>query len=278
VTYPPSRGPWQQPTPPTPAPYQPQAGEGTPIQPYPTAQFPAATNWNQAPTGGNQAPPGRKTSKGKIALIGAAALMLMCCGVTGIAALVSPDTDEDATATTETTQATATADPSGAAAQSPAAAPAAASPTAAPPISAAATPVVQTRTVTETQKIPYRTRTLNDSSLPKGTRKVTTRGVAGIRTLTYQVTLTDGVQTAKKLLKSEITKAPVTQVVRIGTKEAAARCHPNYSGACVPIASDVDCAGGSGNGPAYVEGPVRIIGRDVYDLDGNDNDGVGCED
>ncbi|WP_431606782.1 hypothetical protein [Mycolicibacterium neoaurum] len=30
----------------------------------------------------------------------------------------------------------------------------------------------------------------------------------------------------------------------------AAPCDPNYSGACVPIASDVDCAGGSGNGPA----------------------------
>jgi hypothetical protein len=54
-------------------------------------------------------------------------------------------------------------------------------------------------------------------------------------------------------------------------------CDPNYSGACVPIASDVDCAGGSGNGPAYVQGPVYIVGSDIYDLDGNDNDGVGCE-
>jgi hypothetical protein len=54
------------------------------------------------------------------------------------------------------------------------------------------------------------------------------------------------------------------------------RCDPNYSGACVPIASDVDCAGGSGNGPAYVRGPVYVIGRDIYDLD-SDNDGVGCE-
>lgn len=54
------------------------------------------------------------------------------------------------------------------------------------------------------------------------------------------------------------------------------RCHPSYSGACVPIASDVDCAGGSGNGPAYVRGPVRVIGRDVYGLD-RDKDGIGCE-
>lgn len=52
-------------------------------------------------------------------------------------------------------------------------------------------------------------------------------------------------------------------------------CNSNYSG-CVPIASDVDCAGGSGNGPKYVRGPVEVIGRDVYGLD-RDNDGIGCE-
>lgn len=53
-------------------------------------------------------------------------------------------------------------------------------------------------------------------------------------------------------------------------------CDPNYGGVCVPIASDVDCAGGSGNGPAYVEGPVYIIGSDIYGLD-RDGDGVACE-
>ena len=52
-------------------------------------------------------------------------------------------------------------------------------------------------------------------------------------------------------------------------------CDPNYTG-CVPIASDVDCAGGSGNGPAYVAGPVTVIGTDVYGLD-RDGDGIGCE-
>ena len=52
-------------------------------------------------------------------------------------------------------------------------------------------------------------------------------------------------------------------------------CDPNYSG-CVPIASDVDCAGGSGNGPEYVAGPIRVIGDDIYDLDRN-SDGIACE-
>lgn len=53
-------------------------------------------------------------------------------------------------------------------------------------------------------------------------------------------------------------------------------CDPNYEGACVPIASDVDCAGGSGNGPEYVRGPVYVVGSDIYGLD-RDGDGVGCE-
>lgn len=52
-------------------------------------------------------------------------------------------------------------------------------------------------------------------------------------------------------------------------------CDPNYSG-CVPIASDVDCADGSGNGPAYVRGPVQVTGSDIYGLD-RDGNGIGCE-
>lgn len=53
-------------------------------------------------------------------------------------------------------------------------------------------------------------------------------------------------------------------------------CDSNYSGGCVPVASDVDCEGGSGNGPEYVSGPVTVVGDDIYELDGN-GDGVACE-
>jgi hypothetical protein len=56
---------------------------------------------------------------------------------------------------------------------------------------------------------------------------------------------------------------------------AGGGCDSNYSG-CVPIASDVDCAGGSGNGPKYVSGPLRVTGTDVYDLD-RDGNGIACE-
>ena len=56
----------------------------------------------------------------------------------------------------------------------------------------------------------------------------------------------------------------------------AGGCNPNYT-PCVPNdAVDVDCQGGSGNGPSYVKGPVTVTGEDVYGLDA-DKDGIGCE-
>lgn len=64
-------------------------------------------------------------------------------------------------------------------------------------------------------------------------------------------------------------------VARTQTTRVSAACNPNYS-PCVPYARDVDCAGGRGNGPAYVAGPVEVIGADVYGLD-RDGNGVGCE-
>ncbi|MET8257217.1 G5 domain-containing protein [Micromonospora sp. NPDC005205] len=144
------------------------------------------------------------------------------------------------------------------------------------PSSAAAVPVVQVTTVTEKATIRYGERTVKDSSLAEGKRVVRTKGVNGVRTMTYEVTTTDGVRTARKLVKSAVTKQPVTQVVAVGTKKPqSSKCDPNYSG-CVPIASDVDCAGGSGNGPAYVSGPIRVIGDDIYDLD-RDGDGIACD-
>lgn len=66
---------------------------------------------------------------------------------------------------------------------------------------------------------------------------------------------------------------PVSEAA-LEEEPADAGCHSSYSG-CVPIASDVDCAGGSGNGPEYT-GYVEVIGPDEYDLD-SDGDGTACE-
>jgi hypothetical protein len=58
----------------------------------------------------------------------------------------------------------------------------------------------------------------------------------------------------------------------------ALSCTPGYM-PCIPNrASDVDCYGGSGNGPRYTMAGVvyRVRGADRYRLDA-DNDGRGCE-
>src|SRR5262249_31370418 len=71
--------------------------------------------------------------------------------------------------------------------------------------------------------------------------------------------------------KAVTTRKPAT------TTKRAAKCHPSYQGACVPVGvEDVDCAGGGGNGPFSVTGPIRVVGFDEYQLD-RDRDGLACE-
>ena len=104
---------------------------------------------------------------------------------------------------------------------------------------------------------------------------------------------TQNTQTSDKQVKDTITIPPYQQPLNVIQEPPTTQsqpeklptqkpnptpksgCDPNYSG-CVPIASDVDCAGGSGNGPAYVRGPVNVIGSDIYGLD-RDGNGIGCE-
>ena len=70
---------------------------------------------------------------------------------------------------------------------------------------------------------------------------------------------------------------PTTQPPPPPPTTPARNCHPSYPGACLdPTASDYDCAGGSGNGPKYVQGPVQVRSPDPFDLD-SDADGLGCE-
>lgn len=139
-------------------------------------------------------------------------------------------------------------------------------------------PVIQTETKTDTESVPYESKTIETDDLPKGETKVQTAGVNGEKTITYTITLTDGIETNRTSQES-VTKEPTTEIILSGTYvkpiQTSSNCDPNYTG-CVPIASDVDCGGGSGNGPAYVYGPVQVIGYDIYDLD-RDGDGWGCE-
>ncbi|MBF4599225.1 G5 domain-containing protein [Frigoribacterium sp. VKM Ac-1396] len=159
------------------------------------------------------------------------------------------------------------------------------------------TPVVDVSRVDESESVPFESVSVEDANRDIGSSAVTTAGQAGTKVRTYEVTSTDGVETGRTLVGEIVTLAPVQQVTSVGTRvpyvapapvaapapvsapapaPATGGCDSNYSGACVPVASDVDCAGGSGNGPAYIQGPVTVVGSDVYDLD-RDGDGIACD-
>ncbi|QRY40518.1 G5 domain-containing protein [Microbacterium hominis] len=146
------------------------------------------------------------------------------------------------------------------------------------------TPTAIVREEVVEEAIPFDRASIEDANIARGQTAITTTGQDGKRTLTYRVTSVDGVETARELVSDVVTLAAVTEVTVVGTYDppppppaaAASDCDPNYADACVPIASDVDCAWGSGNGPAYFDGVARVVGRDVYDLD-RDGDGLACE-
>lgn len=150
------------------------------------------------------------------------------------------------------------------------------------------TPVASQAEVQEASVIPYGAVTVDDGNIDVGASAVTVGGGNGEKVTTYLVEYLDGVEVSRSVASEKVTVQPVDEVTSIGTRVpppvAAAPepepenngCDSNYADACVPIAEDVDCAGGSGNGPAYVQGPVRIIGSDIYDLD-NDTDGIACD-
>lgn len=125
--------------------------------------------------------------------------------------------------------------------------------------------------------------TVEDPTIARGQTQITTAGVVGERTVTYLVRLVDGSEVSRELLRDVVTVQPVDQVTSIGTYDEPpppppppSNCDSNYADACVPISSDVDCAWGSGNGPAYFDGVARVVGADIYDLD-RDGDGLACE-
>jgi hypothetical protein len=97
------------------------------------------------------------------------------------------------------------------------------------------------------------------------------------RAVPVELDVTEGRSLRFEIHSDSCEAGPQAKVVIGGPRLLAGSggCHSAYSG-CVPIDHDVDCAGGSGNGPSYVEGPVEVIGSDEYELD-PDGDGVGCE-
>ena len=78
----------------------------------------------------------------------------------------------------------------------------------------------ETRIETTTEEIPFETITQVDTTLEKGKSRVLYAGQPGVRTIQTQVTVVNGVET-RKVLSSEVTKQPISQIIGVGAKEEA---------------------------------------------------------
>lgn len=74
------------------------------------------------------------------------------------------------------------------------------------------------RRVEYTETIPYETKTVEDSSIYKGTTKVVTQGKVGTRAVVADVTYVDNKEQSRDVISSTVTAQPVTKVVHVGTK------------------------------------------------------------
>ncbi|MFD1713373.1 G5 domain-containing protein [Amnibacterium flavum] len=152
-------------------------------------------------------------------------------------------------------------------------------------------PKITYQTATETAVVPFNRLSQDDPSRDSGTTAIVVPGVDGTLTRTFRVTLEDGVEVKRELTGESVTLAPIDEVTAVGTYVApppppapvaaapepqGGGCDPNYADGCVPVSSDVDCAGGSGDGPAYFSGTARVVGSDIYDLD-RDGNGIACQ-
>ena len=83
------------------------------------------------------------------------------------------------------------------------------------------------RQETYTSTLPHETLLCNDASLPTGTREVLTVGVDGEMLLTVDVLYVNGKETERAVLSETVTKAPVTEVVAVGTGEIPESADPD---------------------------------------------------
>lgn len=70
------------------------------------------------------------------------------------------------------------------------------------------------------EEVPFTVKNVNDSTMYKGTSKVTTKGKVGSEEVEKKVTVLNGNVTKEEVVNSKVITAAVPQVVKVGTKKA----------------------------------------------------------
>ena len=134
-------------------------------------------------------------------------------------------------------------------------------------------------TIHYTEKIDYTTKTVYLADKPTTYSKVTTKGVEGSQNVTAEITKIDGFEIGRTVVKREVTKQPVTQVVEKGIKKVT-----SSSGSAITQGDGV--TRGSMTWPVPVchsmsrgykrghyaldiaNGPVKVLGKPCVAADG----------
>ncbi len=134
----------------------------------------------------------------------------------------------------------------------------------------------ETKTETKVEEIPFETKQVTSDQYQSGTKHILTNGQNGLRTITYEVQYTNGVEVSRTETDNKVNEKPTTEIIALGTRVQTSikpvvstnSCDPNYV-PCVPVSSsDLDCSD--------IKITVQIIGSDPHKLD-EDSNGVACE-
>ncbi|MBQ7740273.1 MAG: G5 domain-containing protein [Eubacterium sp.] len=72
-----------------------------------------------------------------------------------------------------------------------------------------------------TTAIPYKTKTVKDATLKKGTKKVVKAGKSGVKKTNYKVKYVNSKESARQKLSENVVSNPTDAVVKVGTKKVA---------------------------------------------------------
>ena len=98
--------------------------------------------------------------------------------------------------------------------------------------------------VTKTGSVEHKTRRTETSKLYEGQSKVVTEGRDGVQKSVWQITKTDGRITKRKLIDTDVTRKPVTEVVQVATNARPAASSGSSGGS----SSGGGSAGGAASG------------------------------
>ncbi|WML42454.1 M23 family metallopeptidase [Neobacillus sp. PS3-40] len=89
--------------------------------------------------------------------------------------------------------------------------------------------VIVEKEINQKEAIPYQNEVVNDASLPKGESREKQQGSNGIQSVTFNLTLQNGIAVKKEITTKKVLEAPINHIVIKGTKVIPSRGEGSFS-------------------------------------------------